>query len=73
MAPADMNGALSLTVWRMTVDVRTDVPPVNETLTRVVVLMRLLGWAWLIALVVTTMFDVKEANKAVLAGAAVIA
>lgn len=73
MVPADMNGALSLTVWLMTVDVGTDVPPVNETLTRVVVLMRLLGWAWLIALVVTTMLDVKEANKAVLAGAAVIA
>lgn len=73
MVPADMNGALSLTVWLMTVDVGTDVPPVNETLTRVVVLMRLLGWAWLIALVVTTMLDVKEANRAVLAGAAVIA
>jgi signal transduction histidine kinase len=67
-----MNGALSLTVWRMTVDVGTDVPPVNETLTRVVVLMRLLGWAWLVALVVTTMFR-PEVNQAVLAGAAVIA
>ena len=73
MAPADMNGALSLTVWLMTVDVGTDVPPVNETLTRVVVLMRLLGWAWLVALVVTTMLNVEEANEAVLAGAALIA
>lgn len=68
-----MNGALSLTVWLMTVDVGTDVPPVNETLTRVVVLMRLLGWAWLVALVVTTMLNVEEANEAVLAGAALIA
>ena len=73
MAPADMNGALSLTVWLMTVDVGTDVPPVNETLTRVVVLMRLLGWAWLVALVVTTMLNVEQANEAVLAGAALIA
>ncbi len=73
MAQADMDGTLSLTVWLMTVDVGTDVPPVDETLTRVVVLMRLLGWAWLVALVVTTMFDVEEANEAVLAGAAVIA
>ena len=68
-----MNGALSLTVWRMTVDVGTDVPPVNETLTRVVVLMRLLGWVWLVALVVTTMLNVEEANEVVLAGAALIA
>ena len=73
MALADMNGALSLTVWLMTVDVGTDVPPVNETLTRVVVLMRLLGWVWLIALVVTTMLNVEQANEAVLAGAALIA
>ena len=73
MASADMNGALSLTVWLMTVDVGTDVPPVNETLTRVVVLMRLLGWVWLVALVVTTMLNVEQANEAVLAGAALIA
>ena len=56
----------------MTVDEGTRVPPVNQTLTRVVVLMRLLGWVWLIALVVVTAVD-SDANTAVLAAAALIA
>jgi len=33
------------------------VPPVERTLVRVVVLMRLLGWAWLVALVITTALE----------------
>ena len=32
-----------------------DVPPVNQTLTRVVLLMRLLGWAWLVILAFATL------------------
>ncbi len=73
MDRADIDSTRSFTVWLMTVDVGTDVPPVNQTLTRVVVLMRLLGWAWLVALVVTSIIRVEEANQALLVGAAVIA
>ena len=73
MARADIRRGRSLTVGLMTVDKGTRVPPVNETLTRVVVLMRLLGWAWLIALVVTTAVQVTEANRALLVGAALTA
>ncbi|MCZ6662471.1 MAG: hypothetical protein O6951_06045 [Actinobacteria bacterium] len=57
----------------MTVDEGTRVPPVNQTLTRVVVLMRLLGWAWLIALVAVTAVGHSEANSVVLVAAALIA
>jgi signal transduction histidine kinase len=70
---ADIHHALSLTVWPMAVDEGTSVPPVDRTLTRVVVLMRLLGWAWLIALVATTAIGVPEANGALLAGTALTA
>ncbi len=73
MARADIGRARSLTVRLMTVDEGTRVPPVNETLTRVVVLMRLLGWAWLIALMVTTAIQVPEASRAMLMGATLTA
>lgn len=67
-----MDGSLSLTVWLMAVDVGTDVPPVNVTLSRVVVLIRLLGWAWLVALVATAIQD-PDTNRALLVGAALTA
>ncbi|MEE8374968.1 MAG: ATP-binding protein [Acidimicrobiia bacterium] len=57
----------------MTTDEGASVPPVNQTLTRVVVLLRLLGWVWLIALVVTTAFRIPEANSIVLTATAVTA
>jgi signal transduction histidine kinase len=72
MARADICHPRSLTVWLMTVDGGTSVPPVDVTLTRVVVLMRLLGWAWLIALVGTAVGDT-DANQALLAGAGLTA
>ena len=57
----------------MTVDQETRVPPVNETLTRVVVLLRLLGWFWMVALVVTTATQDTEADRVVLAVATLAA
>ena len=62
-----------ITFGLMMADVGTSVPPVNVTLSRVVVLMRLLGWAWLVALVVTQAIRVPEVNQALLAGAALTA
>ncbi len=74
MGKADIGGVLSLSVGVMTTtDEGTSVPPVNETLTRVVVLLRLLGWIWLVALVVTTAFRIPEANRVVLTATAVTA
>ena len=51
----------------------TGVPPVNQTLTRVIVLLRVLGWGWLVALVVTTGLRTPEADNGVLVGAVVLA
>lgn len=50
----------------------TTVPPVNVTLTRVVVLMRLLCGAWFIALIGTASKNA-DANQVLLAGAALTA
>ncbi|MGA7097674.1 MAG: hypothetical protein WB245_08915, partial [Acidimicrobiia bacterium] len=36
----------------------SDLLPVNRTLTRVVILMRLLGWAWMVILILVAMFTV---------------
>jgi len=55
----------------------TTVPPVNETLTRVVLLARVLGWAWMLALTLTTLsgarFTADGPNVAVLTGAIALA
>lgn len=74
MALADIRYARTLSFGSMTTaDTETNVPPVDRTLTRVVILLRLLGWIWLIALVMTTAIRMPEANPAVLFGAALVA
>lgn len=74
MALADIRYACSLSFGSMTTaDTETNVPPVDRTLTRVVILLRLLGWIWLIALVMTTAIRMPEANPAILFGAALVA
>ena len=49
------------------------VPIVESTLSRIVILMRLLGWLWSVMLVVTTALGDGPANTAVLIGAVVLA
>jgi signal transduction histidine kinase len=49
------------------------VPPVEATLIRVVILMRLLGWAWLVVLVATTAMSDREVDRGVLWGAVALA
>lgn len=51
----------------------SSVPPVEKTLVRVVVLMRLLGWIWLMLLVVTTAVADTGADGAILFATAVVA
>jgi signal transduction histidine kinase len=50
----------------------TAVPPVERTLTRVVLLMRLLGWIWLLLLVVTTAVDDTDTSGAILVTTAMV-
>jgi len=72
MDSSDMNLGPSLSVDKMSlVAQESEVPPVDKTLTRVVVLMRLLGWIWLIALVATTAQN-PEASRSVLLGTVVL-
>ena len=47
-------------------EVESTVPPVEKTLVRVVLLMRLLGWAWLVLLVLTTAVADTGADGAIL-------
>lgn len=72
MIRVDIGGVLSRTLRIMTVVKGTSVPPVDVTLTRVVVLMRLLGWTWLVALVVTTLIRQPQANRLLLWAALVV-
>ncbi len=51
----------------------SSVPPVEKTLVRVVVLMRLLGWIWLMLLVATTAVNDTGADTAIVFTAAVVA
>jgi len=74
MAYADIRYAHTLSFGSMTTAAtESNVPPVDRTLTRVVVLLRLLGWIWLMALVTTTAIRMPDANRAVLIGAALVA
>jgi len=74
MALADIRYARTFSFGSMTTAAtETNVPPVDQTLTRVVVLLRLLGWIWLIALVTTTAIRMPDANRGVLIGAALLA
>lgn len=47
--------------------------PVDATLRRVTVIFRLLGWAWMLLLVVVTLFSDDDAEPAVVAGSMVLA
>lgn len=48
------------------------VPPVNQTLTRVVLLMRLLGWVWLLILAVASLGSADGIDPAVVWGTLVV-
>ncbi len=48
------------------------VPPVDQTLTRVVLLMRLLGWVWLLILAIASLGSVDGIDPAVVWGTAVV-
>ncbi|MBW2471159.1 MAG: histidine kinase dimerization/phosphoacceptor domain-containing protein, partial [Deltaproteobacteria bacterium] len=50
----------------------SSLPPVEKTLTRVVVLMRWLGWAWMLILVAVGWVEHPDASRAVLASAAIV-
>ncbi|MGA7226836.1 MAG: ATP-binding protein [Acidimicrobiia bacterium] len=51
----------------------SDLLPVNRTLTRVVILMRLLGWAWMVILILVAMFTVEpEPEVPILIGTLVL-
>ncbi len=50
---------------------RTEIPPAAKTLDRITLMMRLLGWVWLVALTVVELSDT-EANRGVLIGAIVL-
>ena len=51
---------------------QSEIPPVEKTLTRVVVLMRVLGFAWLVLLVVTTAINDNSVDGVVLVATAVL-
>ena len=57
-----------------TTDEGTSVPLIDKTLTNIVVLLRVLGWIWLVILVIVAMFDKKlEPDRVVLTAAIVTA
>jgi signal transduction histidine kinase len=51
----------------------TGVPSVNDTLRRVVLVFRILGWLWMTMLVITTLLTDPDANRSVIVAAEVIA
>jgi signal transduction histidine kinase len=53
--------------------VRTSVPSVNDTLRRIVVVFRVLGWLWMSLLVLTTVITDPNANRTVVIGAEALA